>query len=274
MLKPIARILSLKALLLFSSLASAAVADSAIDQLLHLSGFEAQTAEIPAVMKSGFEDARQQGAELPEEMYRAFVVAMDKSLRPSEIRKIVVSSLKGDLTEAEVNRLLTWYQSDLGRKITAEELAVSTPDGYRAMLQSADKLMADSKRMAFAQEVDRLTGATDFAVTLQETVSVAVFSAMMKSMDPQAILDIEQVQASLKSELAQTRSAIEQSIALSIAYTYRNVPMEELEQYRAFLAEGGSVKFTTAAMRGFKQALDASINEFIDSMAAVLAQGH
>ena len=104
-----------------SSLSYADASDESINKLLDLSGLTMQVDQFPGLIKAGMEQVKQQGTPIPDSEYSSMVNSADESILPSEIIEGIRVSLKKSINEKEVQKLLAWYESDLGKEITHAE---------------------------------------------------------------------------------------------------------------------------------------------------------
>ena len=122
-------------IVLFSSASFAEVSDKSIDKILDLSGLTVQVAQFPGLIKTGMSLAMQQGEPLPE--INTMLKMVDETVLVSEILQGIRASLKSSLNENEAQQLLVWYESDIGKEITAAEEKASTPDAVKQIMQEA-----------------------------------------------------------------------------------------------------------------------------------------
>jgi hypothetical protein len=225
-------ILPILLLLCFTTpLCLAQASDETIDKVLELSGLVEQVSQIPGQIMMGMEQARLQGAAIPEDFHNAMLATVESSIAPSDIIEEIGNSLQQQISDSEAQDLLAWYQSDLGRKITAAEEKASSPDAFQQMVQEAQIHLANSERVKFAKTIDSLLGATDMAVGIQEYTGIAVYSAIMTAMQPGVPLNLDRLKAQISASSAQTRAALQQMIILNLVYAYRTIDTEELARY-------------------------------------------
>ena len=124
-----------------SSLSYADISDESINKLLELSGLTMQVDQFPDLIKAEIEQAKQQSTLIPDSEYGSMVNSFNESILPSEIIEGIRVSLKKSINEEEAQKLLAWYESDLGKEIRYAEESASTPEAYKQMRQSAQSLL-------------------------------------------------------------------------------------------------------------------------------------
>ncbi len=138
-------------LFLFSPLVQGEASDAEIDRLLDLSGLTDQVDQFPAMVKEGMKQARQQGTPISDSALRTILSRADDTIVASEILDEIRSAVKKSLGKQDIQRLLRWYESDLGREITAIETKASTPEAYNEMIRQAESLLAKKERVEHAR---------------------------------------------------------------------------------------------------------------------------
>lgn len=262
--------LLLVVILLFApSLSYADASDESIKKLLELSGLTMQVDQFPALIKEGMAQAKQQGNPIPDSEYSSLINSVDESISPSEIIEGVRVSLNKSITEKEAQKLLSWYESDLGKEITRAEKNASTPEAYRQMMQSAQSLLENSEQVEFANRLDALLGATDITMDIQEHAGIAVYSAMMTAMQPDEPLNTESFRRQMNAASAQTRSSVKQMVTISFVYAYQNIEKNNLKKYEKFLNDPTTKKFNKTITDSMSRELKLSVSKWADTLAKI-----
>jgi hypothetical protein len=213
------------------------------------------------------DQARQQGSALPGNLHQSMLNSVDATILPSEILNEISSSLKKQINESEVKQLITWYESDLGKKITAAEEQASTPEAYQMMAQSAQTLLGNTKRVEFAKKLDKMLKVTDMTLNMQESSGIAVYSALSTAMDPSKPLQLDKLEAQLAAQRPQIRAQIEQMVIISFVYAYRNIDIEDLKKYENFLSQENSRKFNNTVVAAMNRGMEASVSKLAKEIA-------
>ncbi len=251
-----------------SSLSYAEISDQSINKLLDLSGLTMQIDQLPALVKTIFEQAKQENTSILDAEYRLMVTSFNESISPSEIVGAIRANLKKSINEKEAQKLLAWYQSNLGKKITRAEKNASTPRGYRYMMQLEQSLLSNQKRVAFANRFDVLTGTTDMAIRLQKHTNITLYSKIMTAIKPDTPLNIKEVKTKTASVL--TRAAVKKMVTLSFVYSYRNIETGKLKKYEAFLNDVTTMKFNKTIMDSMSREFESSVSKWADILAKKL----
>lgn len=266
------RLLFAAVFFLLSSLSYAGISDRSASKLLDLSGLTKQVEQFPAVMKAGLQQAHQQGGSIPDAEFAVMVNSIDESFDPGQMIKSIKLPLKKELSKKEAKKLIAWYESDLGKKITQAEEQASTPKGYQEMMASAQSLLANKERVAQAKKIDELVGATDMTMEVQKNTSVAIYSAMLTAANPGKPLDLEPIKAQIDSQMAQARASVEQMVIVSFVYSYRNIAIKDLKKYEEFLARPTTKKFNNTVIEAMMKSLESSIVNWAKKLGEMLSK--
>ena len=265
------RCLALSSLLALGT-AQAAVPDGDIDRLLKLSGIAAHVEQFPELIKQGMREARLTGELISERDLSTLLIRTDDTILPEEIIAEVRAELKQTLTAQDVDRLLAWYRSDLGREITKLEEQAGSPEAFEEMARQAPQLLDDEERVGFARRVDRIVGATDLTMSIHEYTGIAVFSALTLALRPNtAFEEIRQFREQMAELRPQMREPTERMVIVSFVYTYLPLEAEELDEFERFLNRPGTTRFNQTVVRGLGRGLGLSIDRWADALAKVFA---
>ncbi|MHC4267647.1 MAG: DUF2059 domain-containing protein [Planctomycetota bacterium] len=241
-----------------------------VNKLLDLSGITKQIGEFPTLIKSGMEQSREQGTPIPESIYQSMLMAIDDSIDTRTMVKGVANELLNNLNKEEIKFLMTWYESELGRKITLLEEKSSTPAAYQEMMLITESLLADSNHVSFAKKLDELVGATDFSMKLQENTQIAVLSSVFKALNPHKKFDLNALKSQMSKQRTQIRANINQIVIVSFTYTYRNLNQEEIHEYTEFLESPTAKIFNESAMNGIDKEMNKALIQLGKSMEIIL----
>lgn len=245
-------------------------ADMSIEKLLEISGIKQQVAQLPVLIKGSVAQSAENGMAASPAEYAAISNSVDASVLPSSIIAQISAELKTSITKQEALALVTWYQSALGKKIALAEEQAQTDQAYDDMIKQRKVLMKNTERMAFAHRLDALIGATKMTTHIQNSMQIAVNSAISLAIQPEKILDSDAIMARIQASSSQINAAVEQMVAFSFVYSYQALSNEELIQYEAFLNQAGSKKFNKIVMSEMQDGLAKAILTWLDAAAISL----
>ncbi len=261
-------LVSLTAVLTLSTGAAhaASPSDKSVAELMELSGISKQIAEFPNALKQGFAQASQQG-QIPPNLASQLQQQIDISLNEGLMLAGIEQSVQQKLSGAEVDKLLTWYRSDNGRKITAEEKKASEPAAQQEMMTKARELMQDTPRVKMAQRINQAAGVTDITVEMQKQVSVGIFAILSRAMQPEQEPNLAGFKIQLNQIEPQLRQQLDQVVTLALVYTYRNLQPETVQAYENFLIQPATKKFNRTVMISISDSIEKVVLQWAANMS-------
>jgi hypothetical protein len=243
--------------------------EGSINNLMELSGLNKQIDEIPGGIAGGIKAGLQKGAQLSEEQYAQVEKAAFQSFQPEKISAAISSQLKHTLSEAETQKLLKWYRSDLGKKITQAEAQASEPAAYQAMVNQAKSLLADKERVNMALRIDKLVNASEMSLEFQKSTATAVYTSIVKANQPDQPVDMAPFKAQLAKDEAKLMQQVKQFVVLSFVYTYKDIADADMEQYMDFLARPETRKFNDNAISTMQEVLSESVKSMGEPLGKI-----
>ena len=256
-------------LFLSSAVVSAQISDKTIDKLISLSGLSKQLEQLPGTVRAGIMQARQQGMSIPDAQFTEMADIVSNSFAPPFMLKAIHSEIKSNVTASDSKQLIEWYESKIGKRITQTEENASTPDAYKKMLTEAKSLLANENQMAIARRVEKAINSVDMAMQMQENAGIAVYTAIVTAANPGKQVDVEPFRAQLTSQRQQIRARMEQLILLSLVYSYKDVDVDTMNKYIAFLESPKTQKFNASVMKGMSEAIKLSTELMAQSLVSV-----
>jgi Uncharacterized protein conserved in bacteria (DUF2059) len=257
----------------FSGLAGAGEISSASqDKLLMVSGIHDMVAQFPGLLRLRMEQARQRDKifhthpGMSDEDYQEMENTMVDAFKPADIMRAIGKQVSASVSEQDAEKMLAWYDSDLGKKISKAEDESSTPEAYRDMARSAKSLLADKQRVAFAIKLDNLLHMTDMSMHFQVNAAVAMLVAFSTRKNEHRPANQKAFRKRISAGLEKERYKIRRGVILSTVYTYRKIDKDSLEKYGAFLKTPAALRFNEALMAG----MDTGLTQAIDRMARSL----
>lgn len=254
----------------FSFQLNAAVSNAAINELAQLSGLDRQFDGIPGlievVLNQAQADAIKEGKKpIPENEFFNLKQALMHAFKPEIIVKKIKKDLKKELSIDDVDDLMRWYESDLGKKITSEETKASRPEAYLDMMNNIESLTKDQARINIAFDIEEQVDAVGIATTMQKKTLLGIYTAIFSRHDPSSF-DVRLVKTMIDAQEKSIRSQAEQTVILSYVYSYRNISLDEQEKYVNFLKRTTSRKFIKVVKNG----LNLGLNKITENLKIIL----
>ena len=238
---------------------------ASVGRLLIDSGVDAQMPVFGTLMQGSLaQNPAFEGGDQREVLQH---IAME-SFRGDVMYRHVERAVAEALQPGDIETLQLWYGSPLGKAITELELQSQQADRLSAMKAAAEDLLADDGRMAAAARLDDVSGASALAVTLQQRVLLANRMAESIAADPEAPVDTTALDAQLQQHREPMQQLMRQQTLLSLAFTYRDLPVERLASYESFLATSAAQRY----QQGVKAGLLAGVDAVLESWEAALRE--
>ncbi|GLS24751.1 DUF2059 domain-containing protein [Marinibactrum halimedae] len=239
---------------------------SDIHTLMEVAGITEQINELPKTMKAGFEQGLAQKNAPNKD---ALLKSVDQAILPSIIIEKTHTALKKALSKEDIKTLLTWYQSDLGKGLTAAENSASTIEASQTVANQLQTLLSNEKRVELAKKLDKAVGMTDTAVDIQLFTMESMFTAFSSMEDPSSSIDPSQYRARIEAMKPQMNAQMEPFIHATMVHTYRSFDDKSMDKYAAFLSQPAAQKLTTASIEGMKSGLKIVTQAWIKDIATI-----
>ena len=175
----------------------------------------------------------------PQKVQDALAAAMEGAFDANKMEAAIEARMVDKLPAKDLSDLASFYASPLGKQVTALEIQASTPAERERKTIEGPKILGelpsrDPDRLAqYRQIVDDLS-----AVDTGEAVALNMGYAMLSEMLGAAgkPLPDDQIMALLRQRSEGLRHDIETDVMVSVAYIYRDLPLDDLKLYGAFLA--------------------------------------
>ncbi|MEM6709710.1 MAG: DUF2059 domain-containing protein [Pseudomonadota bacterium] len=238
-----------------------------IDDLIELSGLTVQlTTDGDEAAAAFLEEFEASGTPMPG---REFVDMVREFFRGIDYAPLMKTVLAEGLSRRQTRRLLRWYRSDLGRRITALEVSAAQPEEMERMMAQLDSLLEDEDRLARAAKLDELLSLTDSLLSTTLTSQVAIVTGILRSSG----VDETTLESTLKQIEAATLAEREQFEQLSQAlgsYTYRALSDTEFDRYLEFLARPEAQRFYDLIMGTLERQSMSDMGRLGDRIGAFL----
>lgn len=239
-----------------------------LDQVLTLSGVDAELEQLPMHFKRSLGQGM---AGFAPDIGSRIDTAIDEVLDPQAMRVSLRERLDGSLPNRPLSRVLRWYESDLGAKVTMLEIEAGTDHAVEQMSATVDSLTADAELMARARALNEVTEATDQALEMARVTQLAMITGIMAASSGQALLKPAELQRMVEGMIASRKAESDREVLASMAYTYRTLTSDEFDRYLAFLARPDSRKFVALLQQALLAEMEQVTRALGVQIGAVLA---
>lgn len=247
-----------------------------VDELIDLSGLKQQIPRLPNEymtlvdqVLTGLDRRNPMPTNLRRELRQSFVDALSPERFEPQIRSRLLDTLSHDTSVATVN----WLRSELGKKITAAEVNVGSPDRPVQLATFMMRLQLERptpERLELVRRLEEVTQGSEMATEAWEAIVGAIARALEGGFRGDKLQIKEKLEEVLASMRGSVKGMFQQAQLFETLFTYQTVPDEELRQYAEFLetpAGRDVTKIINRAVQGV--AIDA-----IQNIRPVQFKGH
>ncbi len=259
----IPRLITLAGLMLLPALALGQPPDAGqLDKLYLKSGLADLVDQIPAGVQAGFAQAFNQDSKgsLSRQQRKIIHARIPMAYASDDMRPGIIAALAAKLTAADVEAVMDWLDSPLGRKCTALESAAATPEALAAMQAYAVELQQSPpppEQVALLGELARAVKATENAVEVVMNTQLAIAVGMSAMLPAEQRKPLEVIRYQLEQFRPQVTAAMQDQTILAFLYTYRDLSEDEIQKYLKFARSDVGARYHAAAADGIQQALTA-----------------
>ena len=175
---------------------------------------------------------------LSKKFEEAWSDAVQGSFDADKMEAAIESRMAGNLTEKDLSDLASFYASPLGKRVTALEIQASTPEERKRKKIDGPKILAELQtkepaRLELYRKIMEDLSSVDMGEAIALNVAYAMTAGMLGAAGKP--LKDEQIMGLVKQQAAKLRETIEKNVMEGSAYTYRDLPLDELRLYSAFL---------------------------------------
>lgn len=262
----------IKPLLLATMLAAGSLqAAPAARQVLAVSPVDDIVAQYPAMMSQGIREGMKQNTGVPPILAETLGTLVRNSFSATDIEQRIVADLQAQLSGPELQSVHDWYTTPVARKISAAEIAASSPEAWQEIQARAPELnerFQGSPKAAMFDRFDRAARATESTVDTSIAVQLGLASAMAAFSPDSA--SYEQLRQRIESQRSTLRGVIGQQVYDSYLYTYRNISAQELELYLNFLESPAGSAFARVVTNSIQQAITEPMVRIGEQMSRLL----
>lgn len=241
----------------FSQLSAAkTISDAEVTQYMALSGIDSALNSIPAQM-SAMNQQMQMTAKDPAQSQKVMDLLLN-AWQFEDVKLVVSEHVKDNFSANEMQKLLTWLNSDLARRIKAAELKASAPSfnqdfmTYMATLQTTPPT---TSRVKVIRNFVEVTNLVDHSLKIVMAVAKGTIEGLMVANPGQGV-DEAQIQAQMSQMELMMRPALEQQMIMVSYFIYDQLTEQEIQQYTTFYQQPLGKKELTVMYDGIGQALN------------------
>ncbi len=232
---------------LASELAESVVRSSALGEVIE---------QYPAMLTEGISQGLSQTGNLDPMLKGAITGMVGQAFSSTKIRGQVVADLDDGLSEATLQKVLTWYQSPLGEQVSSLEASSAKPAAWKQIERRGPELIKKyqgTDREQLFTQFDRASRATESAVDTAIAVQTA-FGTAMAAFNGQTA-DFDSIRAQVEGQRPMLTGLVEQQVYAAYLHTYESLSDAELKNYIAFMQSQEGDRYNEVVTNSVQQAI-------------------
>ena len=221
-----------------------------VSALMHQSGMDAQIELIPQQVKAGIRDSARQGVPIDVVIQDKLVDAMDTRSLNQSVQHYMVEEMSRD----EVQQVLSWLESPLGKRVVAMELTASQPDTMMKMFEVYKTEQARPGRLERIQRIDEAVLSKERTKDLMVNIQVFFGMAMAAESGSMQRASYGQTRYNMEQAMAPMWGELEQVVTMMYLFTYQGLSDAELDQYIEFTESPVGRKYNQVLYEGLSDA--------------------
>jgi len=220
------------------NLAISSADEQIVGELIGLSGLKQQIPRLPNEymtlvdqVLAGLERRYPIPRNVRRDLRQSFADALTSDRLESQIRSRLLDTISQETSIAT----LDWLRSDLGRKITAAEVSVGSPERSVQLATFMLRLQLEHptpERLQLVRRIEEVSQGSEMATETWEAIVTAIARSLEGGKDLERK---EQFEAYIASIRASIKGMFQQGRIFEALFTYQTMTDEELNQYAAFL---------------------------------------
>jgi len=246
--------------LLWALLAAAAQAQDAASlaqRLVERSGLAVQLQSTPKYFEEQIAALR---GKVPDPFLLALAEAGREAYRPQAMAQDIAKTLAETMQPQEMERVIAWLETGVGRRVTAAEESASGAMNEEALQSYAEQAKAKppgAQRQKLIQDIIEVTNGLEFGARLLEGMALGVAIGMDSTQPVQnrvgAALLRKRIEAAMPRD--QVKAQLRAAMPAMMSYTYREVSDADLTAYVAFLRSADGKRANDAITEAFTGAM-------------------
>jgi len=246
--------------------ALAQVGKEVAEDLMHKCGMWAQLGSISNQMDTALlADAKRRGKPMSEQERQRLTVAIQTAYAPARLRSSALAGMQKSLDPALVDELSRWFNSPLGKTITAlEEKSASTIEesGKLARRGAEAFTHASPARQELIKRIVQVSRAPEVAVDILIDAAIGIEQGIASTEPARVGPSFSEMSARLEKQRPQMLENYTGLITAEFTLTYASLNDAKLKRYAEFLSGEAGTRFTDITLRTFESTLSQAARDF------------
>lgn len=238
--------------------AQAANKSEMISAVIEGSGVRSMVEAFPGLLKEGVKQGAAEAAVADDAMLRRIEHAIDSQYDAQTTLSIVKQVLTEKLSVTDLQHVIEWLHSPLGKRVKTLETSVSDLKVIKRMESEVPVLRKKYKgtpREKLFTRFDAATAATESSLDTAIAVQLALAGAMASAAPQGAAPSYDELKAMIEGNRFMLRGLIGQQVYDGYLFTYQELSHDELLDYLTFITSEAGQRYTKAMNMAVRDAL-------------------
>ncbi|WP_052691932.1 hypothetical protein [Teredinibacter purpureus] len=204
--------------------------DMPVDELMERSGVNAQIVQIPEKVLADAEDQLRRGIVAVDDI-RAILI---QTFNPSDLRTDARAYMAENLDANEVESILAWLNSDIGKKVSALEKAGRVNAKHQDVMESYRKLKKNKQRLELVHQLDDAMQSTASSVDMALATQRSLLTALIPGMPETKVITEDEIRAKIEEIRPKMLPKYKRMVEASSLHSYQSLTDGEMQAYIAF----------------------------------------
>ncbi|WP_081583611.1 DUF2059 domain-containing protein [Noviherbaspirillum massiliense] len=252
-----------------SAMAQPGASLSSVEDLMHQSGIWVQVAQYEPMVQLGLTQAQNQDKQADKnDNLWAVRQAVATYYAADRLREEVKNQLAASLSQKDINSVLKWLSTDLGKRLTAleEQAGEHQPDPE----QAAQAVQALSpKRRKLIDQFVKATRVGESSASVVINTTLGMTHGMSLVMSPEKKSDLQELKKTLLAQKPKMVKMFSEYSVTTFALIYESVSDRDFQKYLSFAESAAGRKYHEAVI----QAIDAAMTKAATDMGREIGKG-
>ena len=240
-----------------------------VDEALRISGIRSHLALVRARMKQILDDDPRVDYDARRWLAHTLDAAFSPEAYAKPIRQALLEGYDGDA----LTRVLIWYRSATGRKMTRLEQAATDPGvapARKIYLASLENKQPSDYRLVLIFSLDEASRASEGTFAAEKAAVNGWNRGIEQILSGPERQEVAQTQVALDVFRAQIRDMVSDDILREMLYTYREATDIELRAYVEFLESDAGKWFFKTVYQGQQALVEKAVDKVADDFVATV----
>ncbi len=177
--------------------------------------------------------------------------AFFQAFNVEEMEQDLVVQMMEQMNELHFGKALDWYQSPLGKQVTALERTTYSDhawQGRQTFFQGLERTASRQDRIDKIQQLMESSYLSKIDEELEMTTALALTGAMNSTLPAEEQIDLDHIRQALQVQREDRKQAIQEEQSMNFMYLYHRLPDQEVERYIDFLHSASGRNFNSAML--------------------------